>query len=145
MGAEETLYILLLVAKRNKKNVDIQNNKGKVFLINGSLYKCIPQSPFFYARTPKMVLLLSLLSDPTIVDKKGHTVLEACIRLGTSGVSLHKTRHNPACAEALLSTAVSTNNKELVDKNLLLIFNLKMFLKSKEGQWNETEARNVQS
>ena len=90
-----------------------------------------------------MVLLLSLLSDPTIVDKKGHTVLEACIRSGTSGVSLHKTRHNPACAEALLSTAVSTNNKELVDKNLLLIFNLKMFLKSKEGQWNETEARNV--
>ena len=29
-GVEETLYLLLLVAKKNRKNVDTQNNKGKV-------------------------------------------------------------------------------------------------------------------
>jgi hypothetical protein len=29
-GVEETLYLLLLVATKNKKNVNIQNNKGKV-------------------------------------------------------------------------------------------------------------------
>ena len=29
-GVEETLYLLLLVAKKNRKSVDIQNNKGKV-------------------------------------------------------------------------------------------------------------------
>ena len=39
------------------------------------------QTPFFYARTPKMTLLLSLLSDPSIIDRKNHTVLESCIKL----------------------------------------------------------------
>ena len=29
-GVEETLYLLLLVAKKNRKSVDIQNSKGKV-------------------------------------------------------------------------------------------------------------------
>ena len=30
LGVEETLYLLLLVAKKNRKSVDIQNSKGKV-------------------------------------------------------------------------------------------------------------------
>ena len=32
-GVEETLYLLLLVAKKNRKSVDIQNNKGKVKIL----------------------------------------------------------------------------------------------------------------
>ena len=95
---EETLYLLLLVAKKNRKSVDIQNNKGKVkilinmmlkisqaklAMINDKQYDLLKllQTPFFYARTPKMTLLLSLLSDPSIIDRKNHTVLESCIKL----------------------------------------------------------------
>ena len=33
-------------------------------------------------------------------------------------------RHNPSCAEALLSSGVSTNNKELCEKTFLLVYNL---------------------
>ena len=94
---EETLYLLLLVAKKNRKSVDIQNNKGKVKIkdyqhdfLTFSQSKdenyqfallFFFQTPFFYARTPKMTLLLSLLSDPSIIDRKNHTVLESCIKL----------------------------------------------------------------
>ena len=96
---EETLYLLLLVAKKTKKSVDVQNNKGK--------------SPFFYARTPKMVLLLSLFSNLSLTDNQGETVLEACLR------------HNPQCAETLLSSGVTSNNKEFTDKELLFVYNLR--------------------
>ena len=38
-GVEETLYLLLLVAKKNRKSVDIQNNKGKVKIKDYNLLK----------------------------------------------------------------------------------------------------------
>ena len=78
-----------------------------------------------------MTLLLSLLSDPSIIDRKNHTVLESCIKLvlflptiPTCIKSWMNLRHNPSCAEALLSSGVSTNNKELCEKSFLLVYNL---------------------
>ena len=83
-GVEETLYLLLLVAKKNRKSVDIQNSKGKVKTEEKAIFpnKIINLflTPFFYARTPRMTLLLSLLSDPSIIDRKNHSVLESCIK-----------------------------------------------------------------
>ena len=35
-------------------------------------------------------------------------------------------RHNPSCAEALLSCGVSTNNKELCEKTFMLVYNLRL-------------------
>ena len=74
-----------------------------------------------------MTLLLSLLSDPSIIDRKNHTVLESCIKFVLVIVDeplLFNLRHNPSCAEALLSSGVSTNNKELCEKTFLLVYNL---------------------
>ena len=58
-------------------------SQAKLAMINDKQYDLLKllQTPFFYARTPKMTLLLSLLSDPSIIDRKNHTVLESCIKL----------------------------------------------------------------
>ena len=108
-------------------------SQAKLAMINDKQYDLLKllQTPFFYARTPKMTLLLSLLSDPSIIDRKNHTVLESCIKLvlflptiPTCIKSWMNLRHNPSCAEALLSSGVSTNNKELCEKSFLLVYNL---------------------
>ena len=80
------------------------------------------KSPIYYARTPKMMMMLSSLSEVDIYGRGddvvgGETILE----------SLLKT--NPECAKTLLSSRITTNNKPLNDKELLFIYNLKLMTK----------------
>jgi hypothetical protein len=39
-------------------------------------------------------------------------------------------RHNPTCADALLTSGISTNNKEVADKDFLLIYNMRFVCKA---------------
>ena len=103
-GVDEIIYVLLSVS--SKEEVNKRNKKGK--------------TPIFYARTPKMVQLLSLheFTDLRVKDNEHHTLLEGLLR------------SNGECAKALLSTRISTNGKEHTDKDLLLIYDLEIFTKS---------------
>ena len=104
LGVEEIIFVLLSVS--TKEEVNARNNKNK--------------TPIFYARTPKMVQLLSLHEDTDlrVKDRDQHTLLEGLLRT------------NGECAKALLSSGVTTNGKEHTDKDLLLIYDLEIFTKS---------------
>ena len=104
LGIEEIIYVLLSVS--TKDEVNVRNKKNK--------------TPIFYARTPKMVHLLSLHeeTDLRVKDHDQHTLLEGLLRT------------NGECAKALLSSGVSTNGKEHTDRDLLLIYDLEIFTKS---------------
>ena len=104
LGVEEIIYVLLSMS--TKDEVNARNKKEK--------------TPIFYARTPKMVQLLSLHEDTDlrVKDKDQHTLLEGLLRT------------NGECAKALLSSGVSTNGKEHTDRDLLLIYDLEIFTKS---------------
>ena len=104
LGVEEIIYVLLSVS--TKDEVNARNKKDK--------------TPIFYARTPKMVQLLSLHEDTDlrVKDHDQHTLLEGLLRT------------NGECAKALLSSGVSTNGKEHTDRDLLLIYDLEIFTKS---------------
>ena len=104
LGVEEIIYVLLSVS--TKDEVNARNKKDK--------------TPIFYARTPKMVQLLSLHeeTDLRVKDHDQHTLLEGLLRT------------NGECAKALLSSGVSTNGKEHTDRDLLLIYDLEIFTKS---------------
>ena len=103
LGVEEIIFVLLSVS--TKEEVNARNNKNK--------------TPIFYARTPKMVQLLSLHEDTDlrVKDRDQHTLLEGLLRT------------NGECAKALLSSGVTTNGKEHTDKDLLLIYDLEIFTK----------------
>ena len=103
-GVEEIIYVLLSVS--TKDEVNARNKKEK--------------TPIFYARTPKMVQLLSLHEDTDlrVKDKDQNTLLEGLLRT------------NGECAKALLSSGVSTNGKEYTDRDLLLIYDLEIFTKT---------------
>ena len=104
LGVEEIIYVLLSVS--TKDEVNAKNKKNK--------------TPIFYARTPKMVQLLSMHEDTDlrVKDHEQHTLLEGLLRT------------NGECAKALLSSGVSTNGKEHTDRDLLLIYDLEIFTKS---------------
>ena len=104
LGVEEIIYVLLSVS--TKDEVNARNKKEK--------------TPIFYARTPKMVQLLSLHEDTDlrVKDKDQNTLLEGLLRT------------NGECAKALLSSGVSTNGKEYRDRDLLLIYDLEIFTKT---------------
>ena len=104
VGVEEIIYVLLSVS--TKDEVNAKNKKNK--------------TPIFYARTPKMVQLLSMHEDTDlrVKDHEQHTLLEGLLRT------------NGECAKALLSSGVSTNGKEHTDRDLLLIYDLEIFTKS---------------
>ena len=104
LGVEEIIYVLLSVS--TKDEVNARNKKEK--------------TPIFYARTPKMVQLLSLHEDTDlrVKDKDQNTLLEGLLRT------------NGECAKALLSSGVSTNGKEYTDRDLLLIYDLEIFTKT---------------
>ena len=103
-GVEEIIYVLLSAS--TKDEVNAKNKKNK--------------TPIFYARTPKMVQLLSMHEDTDlrVKDHEQHTLLEGLLRT------------NGECAKALLSSGVSTNGKEHTDRDLLLIYDLEIFTKS---------------
>ena len=104
LGVEEIIYVLLSVS--TKDEVNAKNKKNK--------------TPIFYARTPKMVQLLSMHEDTDlrVKDHEHHTLLEGLLRT------------NAECAKTLLSSALSTNGKEHTDRDLLLIYDLEIFTKS---------------
>ena len=104
VGVEEIIYVLLSVS--TKDEVNAKNKKNK--------------TPIFYARTPKMVQLLSMHEDTDlrVKDHEQNTLLEGLLRT------------NGECAKALLSSGVSTNGKEHTDRDLLLIYDLEIFTKS---------------
>ena len=104
LGVEEIIYVLLSVS--TKDEVNAKNKKEK--------------TPIFYARTPKMVQLLSMHKDTDlqVKDYQQHTLLEGLLRT------------NEECAKALLTSGISTNGKEQTDRDLLLIYDLEIFTKS---------------
>ena len=86
--------------------INAENKKGK--------------TPIFYARTPMVVQLLSLHKDTNLrlKDREHHTLLEEYLR--TNGES----------AKALLCSGVSSNGKVHTDRDLLLIYDPDIFIKS---------------
>ena len=104
LGVEEIIYVLLSVSTKDEVNARYKKEK----------------TPIFYARTPKMVQLLSLHEDTDlrVKDKDQNTLLEGLLRT------------NGECAKALLSSGVSTNGKEYRDRDLLLIYDLEIFTKT---------------
>ena len=104
------------------------------------------KSPLFYARTPKMVLMLSMQPEINIyetrskVEKKSHgdfmsrylnkEEMQGHCRTETVLESLLK--NNAECANTLLSSRITTNNKELNDRDLLFIYDLKMMAKEEK-------------
>ena len=108
-GCEETMYILLVTAKNNRKEIDIKNNKGR--------------TPIFYAKTQKMLLLLHRFSKKAVVDEHGHShsILDRFLDI------------NEDCAHMLLSTGITTNNREINDRDLLFIYDMDVFYEDKNG------------
>ena len=106
-GCEETMYILLVTAKNNQKKIDIKNNKGR--------------TPIFYAKTQKMLLLLHRFSERAVVDEHGHSILNRFLDI------------NEDCAHMLLSTGITTNNREINDRDLLFIYDMDVFYEDKNG------------
>ena len=99
------------------------------------------KSPIFYARTPKMVLMLSMQPDVNryeIRSKREEKRLRSHYLRGdkskyevqtTETVLESLLKNNSECAKTLLSSGITTNNKAFNDKDLLFIYNLKMLVK----------------
>ena len=113
-GTEETLYLFINAVEDKLDILNAHNNKGK--------------APIFYARTPKMSLMLSTQPEVNCFElreregKKEENVLESLLK------------NNVECAKSLLTSAVMTNNKPLSDKDLLIIYNLNMLTKQDEEE-----------
>jgi hypothetical protein len=97
-----------LLSVCSKEDVNARNKKEK--------------TPIFYARTPRMVHLLALHPDTDLQaeDRDHRSLLESLLRT------------NRECAKTLLSTGISTNGKEHTDKDLALVYNLKLFAKKSQ-------------
>ena len=110
------------------------------------------KSPLFYARTPKMVLMLSMQPEINIyetrskAEKKAHGDFMGMSRYlsptmnkeeiqgqcKTQTVLESLLKNNAECANTLLSSRITTNNKELNDRDLLFIYDLKMMAKEEK-------------
>ena len=121
LGVEESLYLLL--SESDDMDINARNNDDK--------------SALFYARTPKMVHLMSLLKKTDLWAEA--SIKETNFKKGKGSSSDNETskeqsalesllRTNGECAKALLATAISTNGKEQMDKDLLLIYDLKLLI-----------------
>jgi hypothetical protein len=108
------------------------------------------KSPIFYARTPKMVLMLSMQPDVNIYETASKVEEKQQVDFMGMGVYLsndpkkeemetNKTvleallKNNSECAKTLLSSGITTNNKEFNDRDLLFIYNLKMLTKEESN------------
>ena len=110
-GTEETLLLLMSFAENSDKILNSVNKEG--------------MTPIFYARSPKMVFILS--KEPKIdkfrmrrdlqCSEKNETVLETMVK------------NNSECARTFLTSGIETNNKPLNDRDLLLIYDLNLVTK----------------
>jgi len=105
------------------------------------------KSPIFYARTPKMVLMLSMQLEVNVydtrskVEEKHHSDFMSRYLSNSSHKEETETqdttetvlesllKNNSECAKTLLSSRIATNNKEFNDRDLLFIYNLRMMTK----------------
>jgi hypothetical protein len=95
------------------------------------------KSPIFYARTPKMVLMLSMQPTVTIYDTRCKLTVNKHLMSGEEKIETTETvleallKNNSECAKTLLSSGITKNNKDFNDRDLIFIYNMKMLAKEK--------------
>ena len=119
-GKEEQEECWHTKQQRKGKN---RRKKGQYFQIKSSTFSRPPSSTRALQEWPSSSPCYRIRPSST-----GRTT--PCWNLASSSFSFPHAwsqcnlRHNPSCAEALLSSGVSTNNKEFCEKTFLLVYNL---------------------
>ena len=103
IGVDDTVSLLISSLKNRLKGyagaLDMIDFRGR--------------TPLFYARSPNLVqLLLDEGANPRVKDKDEKSILEIFLE------------QNPCNAKTLLSFGITTNNKSLEDRDLMVIYDL---------------------